>query len=53
MEGSAFFCSQMIRKKPLQHKAYPLNVALPMPQMWHGLITAVIGAEVATGCWDR
>jgi hypothetical protein len=53
MEGSASLCSQTIRKKPLQHKDYPPNVALRLPQMWQELITAVIGAEVATGRWDR
>lgn len=53
MEGSASLCSQTIRKKPLQHKVYPLSVALRLPQMWQELITAVIGAEVATGRWDR
>jgi len=53
MEDSVSFCSQTVRKKPLQHQAYPLNVALRLPQMWQELITAVIGAEVATGRWDR
>jgi hypothetical protein len=31
----------------------PPQVALPIPQRWPGLITAVISAEVANGFWDR
>lgn len=53
MEDSVSFCSQTIRKKSLQHKDYPLNVALLLPHLWQELITAVISAEVATGRSDR